>query len=238
MRVHKSKLPDSPAKPPNALLSRKADGEGVFDFDGILEREDKFQHDFTQASICSNAKHSDVDSFYSDADLDNMSYTNNDDDVADVHPNDDDSVEDDNYSDDDSDFSDGTYVSSDTSQMDDNDDCLIYDFDEDVLSISDYKGNLPNSTPRPFPDEHVPFSENIYQRKSKKQSPGTIAQLQISHLFNRNKASIAMHDELIDIINAYVESVNPSPTTKLLHRRQFLDKMENSFSTSDLKPTY
>jgi hypothetical protein len=123
MRVHKSKLPDSPAKPPNALLSRKADGEGVFDFDGILEREDKFQHDFTQASICSNAKHSDVDSFYSDADLDNMSYTNNDDDVADVHPNDNDSVEDDNYSDDDSDFSDGTYVSSNTSQMDDNDDC-------------------------------------------------------------------------------------------------------------------
>ena len=81
MRVHKSKLPDSPAKPPNALLSRKADGEGVFDFDGVLERESDCQHEFTQASICSNAKHSDVDSFYSDAELDYMSYANNNDDV-------------------------------------------------------------------------------------------------------------------------------------------------------------
>ena len=47
-----------------------------------------------------------------------------------------------------------------------------------------------------------------------------------------------MHDELIDIINAYIESVQTSPTAKLLHRRQFLDKMEKSFNTSDLKPTY
>jgi hypothetical protein len=167
-----------------------------------------------------------------------MSYANNNGDVDDVHPNVDGSFSDNNYSDNDSDFSNETYIPSDTDRMEDNDDSLIYDFDDDALSISDDEDNIPNYTPRPFPDEHVPFSENIYHRKSKTHSPGTIAQLQISQLFNRNKASIAMHDELIDIINAYVESVNPSPTIKLLHRRQFLEKMENSFSTSDLKPTY
>ena len=54
MRVHKSLLPNSPAKPPNALLSRKSDGEGVFDFDGVLQREEEF----SPASPGSNAERS------------------------------------------------------------------------------------------------------------------------------------------------------------------------------------
>ena len=238
MRVHKSKLPDSPVKPPNALLSRKSDSEGVFDFDGVLQREDDgTTHEFAPASICSNAEHSDVDSFYSDAELANISYGNNIDDADDVEPDDNDngSHGDDDYSSDESDFSDGTYLASDT---DDTDDSLMYDFEEEELSSSDDEDNLPNYTPRPFPDDHVPFSENIYSRNSKKVSPATIVQLQISELLNRNKASIAMHDKLIDIINAYFESVQPPPTAKLLHCWQFLDKMEKLFNKSDLKPTY
>ena len=124
MRVHKSKLPDSPVKPPNALLSRKSDGKGVFDFDGILEREADCKEEFTPASICSNAKRSDIDSFYSDAELDHTFYENNNDDDVDDHPNNDGTVGDEDNSNDDSDFSDETYVPSDTSHMDDNDDCL------------------------------------------------------------------------------------------------------------------
>jgi len=46
-------------KPSNQLLSRKSDGEGVFDFDGVLDREDNFNYEI--------ALDSDVDSFYSDA---------------------------------------------------------------------------------------------------------------------------------------------------------------------------
>ena len=127
----------------------------ILNFDGVLQREDNGTHEFAPASICSNAKHSDVDSFYSDAEL---SYGNNNDDVDDIEPDNDDngSDGDDDYSSDESDFSDGTYLASDT------DDSLIYDFEEEELSSSDDKDNLPNYTPRPFPDDHVPFSENIY----------------------------------------------------------------------------
>ena len=145
MRVHKSKLPDSPAKPPNALLSRKSDGEGVFDFGGILEREDDGRHGFAQSN-CSHGERSDVDSFYSDAEFDNMSYGNNDDDDAvDVEPGDDNGIAgDDDYWSDESDSSDGSYLPSDT---DDDDDCLIYEFEDDELSSSDDEDNLPNYTP-------------------------------------------------------------------------------------------
>ena len=178
-----------------------------------------------------------VSDLYSDAELDHISDAISTDDAIDAHPNAG-TVHDEEYSNDDSDFSDVTYVPSDTSHLDDNDVSFVYNFKEEHLSSSDDEDNLPNYTPRPFPDKYVPLSENIYLRKSEKLSPVNIAQLQISQLFNRNKASIAMQDELIDIINAYIELLPTPPTTKLLHCRQFLDNIENSFSTSDLKPAY
>ena len=178
-----------------------------------------------------------VSDLYSDAELDHISDAISTDDAIDAHPNAG-TVHDEEYSNDDSDFSDVTYVPSDTSHLDDNDVSFVYNFKEEHLSSSNDEDNLPNYTPRPFPDEYVPLSENIYLRKSEKLSPVNIAQLQISQLFNRNKASIAMQDELIDIINAYIELLPTPPTTKLLHCRQFLDNIENSFSTSDLKPAY
>ena len=109
MRVHKSLLPNSPAKPPNALLSRKSDGEGVFDFDGVLQREEEF----SPASPGSNAERSDVDSYYSDAELNNISYGNNNDDESvdtDPHNEDNGNFGDDDNSSDESDSSDGSYT--------------------------------------------------------------------------------------------------------------------------------
>ena len=58
IRTHQQELPDSPIKPPNQLLSRKSDGEGIFDFDGVLDCEDN-------CDMVGNLD-SDVDSFYSD----------------------------------------------------------------------------------------------------------------------------------------------------------------------------
>lgn len=45
-----------------------------------------------------------------------------------------------------------------------------------------------------------------------------------------------MHDELIDIINTYV--VHSPPPQKLLHHKQFLEKMEQKIDTSDMQPIY
>jgi hypothetical protein len=229
IRTHEQQLPDSPAKPPNQLLSRNSNGEGVFDFDGVLEVEEDFNYE--------SVVDSDVDSFYSDNkfELNDSNHNSDADDISSSSASDDD----DNDSDDmatDSHSSDGTYIPSDSSTHNypDND-SFSYDFEEDELSIEE--DFLPNYTPRPFPDELIPFSENKYLKKSKA-SAEYIAQLQISQLFNRNKASIKMHNELIDIINTYIDTLHSPPARKLLHRKQFLEKMEKKFDTSDLKPTY
>ena len=165
-------LPGSPAKPPNQLLSRKSDGEGVFDFDGVLECEEEFTFDL--------AVDSDADSYYSDAVIEQEETNNMNDDVSDNDNGDNDEGEtnsDDNNSAD-SDFSDSTYVQSDTTLRDFDNDSFSYDFEEDELSTDD-ESWLPNYTPRPFPDELVPISTNIYAQKSKKISTKHIAQLQI-----------------------------------------------------------
>ena len=252
--MHKH-LPGSPAKPPNQLLSRRSDSKGVFDFDGVLDSEDdvvveggfhsdidsfysdiEFHHDDTGNSIHSNA-HSDAHD--SDSDLDNDSNEDSDSD-SDAYPdeNDDDHLDASSNDDrDDSDMSDATYIQSDSSgRIVDNNDCFSYDFEEDELSDVEYL--LPNYTPRPFPDERVPISDNIYWNTTKNLRAEYITQLQSSQLFNQNKASIKMHDELIDIINAYIESLHVPPLKKLLHRKQFMEKMEKKYNTSDLKPRY
>jgi hypothetical protein len=112
-------------KPPNQLLSRKSDGEGVFDFDGILDREDDFNYEI--------ALDSDVDSFYSDAAAFDHADNNNADDDMSASDGDYDS---DDVSDD-SEFSDCTYIQPDSSHTDMNDDCFSYDFEEDELSIEE-----------------------------------------------------------------------------------------------------
>ena len=94
MRVHKQQLPDSPVKPPNQLLSRHSttDGDGVFNFDEVLYREDE-EH----ISVASDA-----DSYYSDAGIVGKS-----DNESDIDSDDDDDHQ---RNDDDSDFSDSTYI--------------------------------------------------------------------------------------------------------------------------------
>jgi len=47
-----------------------------------------------------------------------------------------------------------------------------------------------------------------------------------------------MHDEVIDVINAYVESLNVEHIPKLMHRLPFLEKLEKSYNTAKFKPTY
>ena len=221
-------MPDSPAKPPNQLLSRNSNGEGVFDFDGVLDVEEDFNYEMEV--------HSDVDSFFSD----NVFEHDEDGDTADADAISSSSDDDDSDSDEmsnGSDFSDDTFIPSDSSTGNNSENNnFSYDFDDDDLSSEgDF---LPNYTPQPFPDDLVPFSENKYLKKSKALSAEYIAQLQISKLFNENKASIKMHDELIDIINAYIDTLHPPPPRKLLHHKQFLEKMEKKFDTSDLQPTY
>ena len=57
-------------------------------------------------------------------------------------------------------------------------------------------------------------------------------------LFNRNKGSLKMYDEMIEICNTYLSSPDFNQYSKLSSHNTFLQRVESVFNTSQLKPTY
>ena len=65
-----------------------------------------------------------------------------------------------------------------------------------------------------------------------------LMQLQLQQLFNRNKASLKMYDDMIEIFNSYIASHDFNRYTKLRSRKVFLNEVEELFQTESFKPTY
>ena len=185
-RVHKSKS-ESPLRAPNQLLSRLSEnnGDGVFDFDNVIDYE--YNEDFHE-----DKQDSEKDTYYSDSEMDHE--------LAEQDKNEDLM----NQGDIESDSSDSTYVLRDDDMSDSSSDCLLFDDIDDTSSDDE---RLPYFTPQYVPDNMVPFSDNIFSRSSAFQTSAIFtAQLQLHNLFNRNKGSLKMYDDMIDILNTYMGS--------------------------------
>ena len=138
--------------------------------------------------------------------------------------------------------------------FDDNDDMDISTSNNgDVPTVGDNNENenvaddesneddrLEYFTPPPIPDADVPLSDNIYcdGTTSFTSSAHFKAQLQLSELFNRNKGSLKMYDEVIDIMNMYIRSPDFDRVSPILKRKQFLKSIDHNFNMSVMKPTY
>lgn len=111
-------------------------------------------------------------------------------------------------------------------------------------NVADDESNEDNRleyfTPPPIPDANVPLSDNIYcdGTTSFTSSAHFKAQLQLSELFNRNKGSLKMYDEVIDIMNMYIRSPDFDRVSPILKRKQFLKSIDHNFNMSVMKPTY
>lgn len=63
-------------------------------------------------------------------------------------------------------------------------------------------------------------------------------QSELNNLFDRNEASIAMYDEMIDLFNGYIESSEFNKFAILQPRRQFIATSEKTFGISSMAPHY
>ena len=95
-------------------------------------------------------------------------------------------------------------------------------------------------TPPSIPDADVPFSGELYGAgNSSFTSPAHLtAQLQLNDLFNRNKGSLKMYDDVIKIINTYVNLPTFDKFSPLIKRQPFLNLLDELFNTSTMRPTY
>jgi hypothetical protein len=65
-----------------------------------------------------------------------------------------------------------------------------------------------------------------------------VMELQLRHLFHRNKGSLKMFDETISIIQHYINSLGIRGSGKLLPHQAFISQVEDVFNMEQLKPKY
>jgi len=63
-------------------------------------------------------------------------------------------------------------------------------------------------------------------------------QVELNKLFDRNKASLSMYDEMIKLFNEYIESPEFNRLSLLQPRRQFIAKSEKMFRIESMAPKY
>ena len=207
-----------PPSPPSKLMSARSfrdDSVGVFDFSSVLDNE---QCD----SDRSIEPHSDVDSYYSDAEYD-FSVDSND---SSDHVGDDSS-------------SDGTYTADcddEFQYVDDGADNESNDDDSDGTDTDHPQyWDIPYFTPRNVPDEDIPYTNDIFASMNDFNPPSSfVMQVKLQQLFHRNRASLKMYDDMISIINTYISSPDFNRYSKLLSRNAFLNRIEQLLLLSQL----
>lgn len=211
-----------PPSPPSKLMSARSfrdDSVGVFDFSSVLDNE-------RCDSDRSIEPHSDVDSYYSDAEYDHVG---------------DDSSSDGTYTADCDDESSSSNEDDDVFQyVDDGADNESNDDDSDGTDTDHPQyWDIPYFTPRNVPDEDIPYTNDIFASMNDFNPPSSfVMQVKLQQLFHRNRASLKMYDDMISIINTYISSPDFNRYSKLLSRNAFLNRIEEIFTTTAFKPTY
>ena len=112
----------------------------------------------------------------------------------------------------------------------------------DVHNNDDYQPQLPFFGPRRtnIPDDDVPFTKVISCSSiTRANCPSSLKmQVELQHVFLKNKGSLKMYDDVVNIFNNYISSEDFASYTKIMKRDVFLSQTVKLFNTSEWKPTY
>ena len=61
-------------------------------------------------------------------------------------------------------------------------------------------------------------------------------QIKLNNLINNHKASLKLHDDIVNLFNEYIASLNVYLNAKLKTRKSFIQSMESSYSVTHLRP--
>jgi hypothetical protein len=64
----------------------------------------------------------------------------------------------------------------------------------------------------------------------------TKLQVKLNDIINNHKASLKMHDDLVNIFNEYISSPNIDRYAKLKSQKSFIQSMETELNESHLRP--
>ena len=90
-----------------------------------------------------------------------------------------------------------------------------------------------------FDDNHIPeFAPSMFRHIPSHMSSAYQFQVELNSLFDRNKASLTMYDEIIRLLNSYISSSEFNRNIVLKSRKQFMDASEKMFNIQSLQPIH
>ncbi len=89
-----------------------------------------------------------------------------------------------------------------------------------------------------MPDSDVPRYLNTMSSVNDYPLSVFMLQMKLQDLFHRNKGSLKMYDETIELFNQYIVALDFNKYARLTPCNTFLSHVEEVFHTTDLKPTY
>ena len=125
------------------------------------------------------------------------------------------------------------------------DDDLYYleqrNYDTDIFTGLTDDDNLykrPYFTSPSVPDSEIPLCLNTMASIDDYPPSVFMLQIKLQDLFQRNKVSLKMYDETIELFDNYISSSDFNKYARLMSRNTFLKRVEEIFHTTDLRPTY
>ena len=124
---------------------------------------------------------------------------------------------------------------SDSSSGNLNDDGMLFDMpDHDDTSTN--SSSNQSSTSSMLDDMSYSRGNNDSDHAAHVMEASTMLQIRLNDLINNHKASLKLHDDIVDIFNDYISSPTFDRNKKLIRRKTFMQRMENALHLRHLRP--
>ena len=80
------------------------------------------------------------------------------------------------------------------------------------------------------------YDEDTYNHQGQLSTAVSKVQIKLNNLINNHKASLKLHDDIVNTFNEYIASSNFDLNAKLKTRKSFIQSMESSYSVTHLRP--
>ena len=117
--------------------------------------------------------------------------------------------------------------------------------DEILFDVPNFDNTLTVGSNISTDETSCYFDESSYDRRNNDDhhaalvmEPSTTLQIHLNELISNHKASLKLHNNIVELFKAYISSPSFDRHKKLTHRKQFMQRMEKTLHLKHLHPKF
>ncbi len=107
---------------------------------------------------------------------------------------------------------------------------------DDDISSQLSTDDSDSDTDSPYNSYDNDYDEDSYNPQAQLSTAVSKLQIKLNNLINNLKASLKLHDDIVDLFNEYIASPNFDLYATLKSRKTFIRSMESSYGVTKLRP--